>query len=348
MQTLSIAMEDALLTIRRNADAAWTMQESLVGKKCRCVAADPATPGRVYCGTEDAGLWRTDDGGGSWQACDALEPRHVTAVAVSTTEGIIFAGTEPSAVFCSTDGGDRWESLDGLSTLPSSSTWSFPPRPDTHHVRWIAPDPVAPSRLFVAIEAGALVRSEDGGRTWRDRVPGSPIDTHTLVAHARDRQRLYSAAGDGYFESHDRGLTWQKPEDGLRHRYVWSCIVDPQDPDTVVISSAQTAFDAHMTRRAESWIYRKTRGTGTDATAGNGAGWRPVQAGLPEPKGTSISTLALDPIEPGVAYAANNRGIFRSTDMGDTWQRLDVPWPERFLNQRVTGLAVAADIERST
>src|SRR5205085_1369558 len=38
-------------------------------------------------------------------------------------------------------------------------------------------------RVFVAIEAGALVRTFDGGRTWRDRVRGGPYDTHTAVTH---------------------------------------------------------------------------------------------------------------------------------------------------------------------
>jgi hypothetical protein len=41
-----------------------------------------------------------------------------------------------------------------------------------------------------------------------------------------------------------------------------------------------------------------------------------------------------------VVYAANNRGVFRSRDMGETWRQLDVLWPNRFLKQRVAGVAV--------
>jgi hypothetical protein len=52
----------------------------------------------------------------------------------------VYAGTEPSALYTSNDGGDSWERMEGLNSLPSSKSWSFPPRPWTHHVRWIEPD----------------------------------------------------------------------------------------------------------------------------------------------------------------------------------------------------------------
>jgi len=55
----------------------------------------------------------------------------------------------------------------------------------------------------------------DDGRTWRDRVRGGPYDTHTAVTHPLAPGRIYSAAGDGYFESTDAGGSWRSPEDDL-------------------------------------------------------------------------------------------------------------------------------------
>src|SRR4029453_2645089 len=110
---------------------------------------------------------------------------------------VVWVGTEPSEVWLSADGGTTWEQTSRLETLPSSSEWSFPPRPDTHHVRWIACHPLEPERLWVAIEAGALVSTIDGGRSWSDRVPGGPWDTHEPAIHQKSPDTLRVAAGDG-------------------------------------------------------------------------------------------------------------------------------------------------------
>ena len=78
-------------------------------------------------------------------------------------------------------------------TLPSAKSWSFPPRPETHHVQSILPDLAHPPRLHVAIEAGALVYSHDAGCTWCDQVSRPPRDTHCLAVHPLDPIRLHSS-----------------------------------------------------------------------------------------------------------------------------------------------------------
>jgi photosystem II stability/assembly factor-like uncharacterized protein len=190
-----------------------------------------------------------------------------------------------------------------------------------------------PERLFVAIEAGALVSSTDAGRSWTDRQPGGPYDTHTLIIHPAVRDRLYSAAGDGYFESRTGGATWERPESGLEHRYLWSVAVDPHDPEMVLISAARSARSAHDAARAESLIYRKSAGEPR----------RAVTEGLPDPAGTTISVLVADPTAMGHHYAANNRGVYHSSDLGESWERLDITWPESNLSQRVAGLVLIAE-----
>jgi photosystem II stability/assembly factor-like uncharacterized protein len=243
--------------------------------------------------------------------------------------GIVYAGTEPSAVFRSDTGGDSWVDLAGLRALPSADTWSFPPRPHTHHVRWIEADVRVADRVFVAIEAGALVRTFDGGRTWRDRVRGGPYDTHTAVTHPLAPGRIYSAAGDGYFESFDAGDSWRSPEDGLNHHYLVGVAVDPADPDTVIVSATDGPGSAYRPRRAEAYVYRKT---GLKR-------WELAMSGLPEANGTTVSQFATHAGEPGVIYAANNHGLFRSDDAGRSWKALDLPWPEPELEDGVEALA---------
>jgi hypothetical protein len=69
---------------------------------------------------------------------------------------------------------------------------------------------------------------------------------------------------------------------------------------------------------------------------------RAVSQGLPEPAGTTISSLVAEPSDAGVVFAANNRGIHRSPDMGASWERLGLPWPERYNSERLAGVALAA------
>src|SRR5262249_13823152 len=133
----------------------------------------------------------------------------------------LYVGTEPSALYLSNDGGESWEKLSALNKLQSSNSWSFPPRPWTSHIRWIEPDANSLGYIFVAIEAGALVQSRDGGKTWRDRVKQGPYDTHTLSTHKLAPMRLYSSAGDGYFESLDYGESWSSPSKGIKHHYLF-------------------------------------------------------------------------------------------------------------------------------
>src|SRR6266478_3672175 len=165
----------AALWIARRASA-WTVDEHMRGRSPECVAVDLRRPTQVYCGTNGAGLFRSRDSGRNWEPVGpGIEHGAITAVAVSHAEqadrfGIVYAGTEPSALFRSDNGGDSWVELAGLRALPSANTWSFPPRPHTHHVRWIEASVSVADRVFVAIEAGALVRTFDGGRIWRDRV----------------------------------------------------------------------------------------------------------------------------------------------------------------------------------
>ena len=133
----------------------------------QCIAFDPQHRNRAYWGTFDNGMLKTDDRGQSWinVGSDVISSPQIMSVAVSSLNGgkarynKVYAGTEPTALYVSNDGGDTWERIKALNDLPSSKTWSFPPRPWTNHVRWIEPDATNPNYLFVAIEAGALVHS---------------------------------------------------------------------------------------------------------------------------------------------------------------------------------------------
>ena len=64
------------------------------------------------------------------------------------------------------------------------------------------------------------------GKTWIDKVEGGPYDTHTLATHKNIPKRLYSSAGDGYFESYDYGESSNRPMEGLSQQYLAGLAVD--------------------------------------------------------------------------------------------------------------------------
>ena len=164
---------------------------------------------------------KTTDGGETWSEC-GLADEQVFSVAVSAADGAVYAGTEPSALYRSDDGGLVWSELSGLLELPSRPTWSFPPRPWTSHVRWIAPAPHDADVLLAGIELGGLMRSTDRGETWQDHRPGAHRDVHSLAWHPRVPQRAYEAGGEGAAWSDDGGATWKTGDEGRVHRYTWS------------------------------------------------------------------------------------------------------------------------------
>lgn len=334
MNTLYAALSDRLLVVhgeRRSYCAQgtqWDLTERLSGCDLECVAASPERSERAFVGTADSGLRRSLDGGETWEGVGGFTDR-VTALAVSPHDpDVLYLGTEPSGVYRSTDGGLTWGRCDGLTDLPSSSRWSYPPRPETHRVRWLTVDHADPDRIYVAIEAGALVRSFDGGETWTDHPEGARRDNHTLATHPEAPGRVYAAAGDGYAESHDGGESWVYPDAGLDHGYVWGVAVDADDSDRVVVSAADGAYSAHIPERAESYIYRRTED-----------GWEGATDGLPDPAGTVRAVLAAGH-ERGAFVALTNRGLFRTHDYAESWHRLAVPWQDAYHEQTGRGLAV--------
>jgi photosystem II stability/assembly factor-like uncharacterized protein len=246
------------------------------------------------------------DGGLRWTECALLE-QAVFSLAVSAADGAVYAGTEPSALYRSDDGGESWRHLEGLLELPSRPTWSFPPRPWTSHVRWIAPSPHAADLLLVGIELGGLMRSTDGGLTWQDHRPGAQPDVHSLVWHPRVEGHAYEAGGGGAAWSEDAGETWRAADEGRDRSYTWAVAVDPQDPDLWYVSASTGPFAAHGGGDPQARLYRYHLGK-----------WDPLAGGLPEP--LPAMPYALVATDRRLFAGLANGEIWESTDRGDAWR----------------------------
>jgi photosystem II stability/assembly factor-like uncharacterized protein len=287
------------------AGKVWTVALSLSGSGAQCLAVDPADPDTVFAGPRGGGVRRSVDGGRSWIDCELPEPA-VFSLAVSAADGAVYAGTEPSRLFRSDDKGESWRELEALLELPSRPNWSFPPRPWTSHVRWIAPRPHAADLLLVGIELGGLMRSSDGGQTWPDHRPGAQRDVHSLAWHPRARGRAYEAGGGGAAFSSDAGETWQPADEGRDRHYTWSVSRSRRRRPLVRLGKYRP-YAAHGRGDPHARIYRRRQGEA----------WQPLRGGLPEPlPATPYALLATN----GRLFAGLANGqLWESRDRGDSW-----------------------------
>jgi hypothetical protein len=288
--------EGGLVRLKRS-NGSWAGADPLEDAGAQCVAIQKR---RVLVGTRGRGVLFSEDAGDTWERSD-LPTQDVFSVAISDADGALYAGTEPSRLFVSRDG-RHWSELQALQEIPSRNRWSFPPRPWTHHVRWIAPDPHRAERLLVGIELGGLMYSEDAGTTFSDHRPGAKRDVHSLAWHPRLSKRVYQAAGDGAAWSRDGGLSWEAIDAGRDLGYCWAVAVDPSDPDSWYVSAASGPSAAHSGPDARGRLYKWSE-----------SAWKQ----LPLPGDTMPYALAAADDEL-IAGMADGR-IISSGDRGQNW-----------------------------
>jgi photosystem II stability/assembly factor-like uncharacterized protein len=301
--------------------AAVEAEPVLCGVGAHCIDVDPRDPDRVLVGTVEDGVYLSEDGGATWRREErGLADRRVMSVAVSPShqEGgvsVLYAGTEPSNLYRSTDGGRSWQRLPALRELPSEPTWSFPPRPWTHHVATIALHPTDPDWLAVGIELGGVMRSFDAGATWQDHNPQAYSDAHQLLSHPLAPECLYEAAGQGIARSEDRGESWLRLDAGLDRHYAWVQALDPTDPDLWYVAVSRSPFAAHGSGDGQARLFRS-----------RGNGFVPIDtwADTPELRRMPYS-LSTIPGQPDHLLVALRGGTLLLTrDAGERWSQLPV------------------------
>lgn len=287
----------------------WDVETLLPGADVRCLAADPSRPGVVWAGTQGDGVLRSEDAGRTWQPGGLAG---LTVKSLFCAVDRVYAGTKPPAVFASAGGGP-WEALGGFRKVRRPFWFSPAERPFTAYVQGLA---VAGDTVVAGIEAGAVVRSTDGGVTWQGHRRGSLRDCHSLAVGGG---RFYEAGGTGGGAacSVDGGRSWQRPQGHDRH-YGWACAVDPAEPELWYFSAAP-GIRAHSDD-ADAAIYR-CRGAGEAKL---------LTGGLPEPLRGMPYGLVAGPAAGELTAGLSSGEVWHSPDAGDSWKLLGrLPGVER-------------------
>ena len=177
----------------------------------RALSVDPADSSIVLAATSSGGMFRSTDGGTSWE--EIARPARVAAIAVHPSDGrTVFIALE-TGVFRSQDRGATFE-LRGGNDLRGLSIVD------------LAIDPRRPDRLYaVAVNNQSIfgptyfiVRSGDAGDDWNfpGGGQGSFVPLVSIAVDPTDSDRIYVGAQGGFFRSNNRGGDFDDKNNGLR------------------------------------------------------------------------------------------------------------------------------------
>ncbi len=348
---------DGTGTIAKSADAGSSWQPSNVGLVYRnfyALAFDPVNTTTVYSGGA-GGVFRSDDGAGSWINLVAF---HFTSYFAATGAArsllvnfknpeILYAETirvngcayNDNTVFKSTDRGATWS--DAVSPPGSGCDLGGY---DAYSIL-MAMDPVDPETLYLGEtedEDGiyALVKSTDGGASWSsvwDDTNGLESGLNTLAIDPFTPTTLYAGVGDsgnygesglaasGVFKSTDGGASWNITT--LKGAAVTVLTIDPTKPSTLY-AVTQGIYSEPIGFRG---LFKSTDG---------GASWVAIGGGLDRLSGVgaTITSVVIAPSDSNIVYAATSGdGIYRSVDGGGNWVRFN----DGLTNLNVRALAIA-------
>src|SRR5215469_14567397 len=249
-----------------------------------------------------------------WQLCLGREDEPDT----------MYCGVEPAALFVSHDAGDSWALVRGLFDHPHRPRWV--PGNGGLCLHTVVLDPSEHQRMYVAISAGGVYRTDDGGATWQARNRGICVRhepnrfpefgqcVHKVVLHPSRPERLFLQHHWGIYRSNDHGDSWQSISNGVPSDFGFAMLAHPRDPDCVYVLPIESD-EFRCTPDGRLRVYR---------TRNAGSSWEPLSKGLPQ-KGAyetvlrdAMHTDGLDPA--GIYFGTRSGDLFGSTDEGKSWK----------------------------
>jgi photosystem II stability/assembly factor-like uncharacterized protein len=282
-----------------------------------------------------AHIHRSTDGGNHW---DVLEnaPHHTderglraiwqVAAGPADSPGTLFAGIEPAGLFVSHDAGLSWEPVSALNEHPTNRSWQ--PAGGSLALGSIQLDPTDARRIYCAVSAGGVYRSDDAGESWGacntgtradflpDEYPEAGQCVHRLLLHPARPQRLYQQNHCGVYRSDDGAGSWTDITSNLPSGFGYGLAVDPANADVAYVIPEESS---HMrtTVAGRLRVYR---------TCNAGASWQSVSSGLPQ-QHAYVSVLRdafcndrHDPV--GLYFGTSSGHLFASADAGESWHLL--------------------------
>ena len=297
---------------------------------------------RLWASTQSM-LWgtflrSTDDFGKTWtnpleanvrfppDTGDSLKNIWHICLAGADQPDVMYCGVEPAALFESRDAGETWSLVRGLWNHPHRPRWM--PGNGGLCLHTIVLDSAAKGRMYVAISAGGVYRTDDGGATWSAKNHGVRVVflpeknpefgqcVHKIVMHPTRPERLYLQNHWGLYRSDNGGESWHDIANGVPSDFGFAMLVHPRKPDCVYIVPVESD-EFRCTPGGRLRVYR---------TRNAGESWEALTSGLPQ-KGAYETVLrdgiAADTLDPlGIYFGTRSGDIYASIDEGKSWKRI--------------------------
>jgi hypothetical protein len=249
-----------------------------------------------------------------------IEPGH------ADEPGVLYAGVQPAALFKSTDRGESWVLNESLYDHPHRGKWN--PGAGGLCLHSIVLDPRDHNRMYVAISAAGVYRTDDGGQSWQPRNKNVLADfeaktfpeygqcVHKLALHPTQPDVLFQQNHCGVYRSDNCGDDWiDLGEDKLPSRFGFPIVVHPHDPQTFYVMLEESdQFRMSVDNQVAVWRSRDS-----------GESWQRITAGLPAQAHVVVlrEAMVADNLTPAGLYAGTDTGqLFYSRDDGDNWEIL--------------------------
>lgn len=250
--------------------------------------------------------------------------------------GVWYAGTSPQGLFRSADGGDTWQGIDGFNANPMRTAWvgglqEAPPDGATLHS--INVDPRDPQHFYIAMSAGGVFESTDGGARWRPLNKGCAADflpqPDPEYGHDVHCLRLSPAAPDVVYQQNHCGIyrlerpseRWTRIGEAMPKAVGdigFPMVVHPRDPKTVWVFPMDG-----------STVWPRTSVGGKPAayaTRNGGSSWQRLAQGLPAKdawwtvKRQAMGADAREPV--GLYFGTTSGEVWASSDEGKRWRSI--------------------------
>lgn len=308
----------------------------------------PVDPNRLYASQSSAWfgqmIQRSNDGGKTWEPVankfvyegtpgthlwydgtpHPWEFKRVWHLEPSLTDpDTVYAGVEDAAIFRTTDGGQNWLELPGLRTHDSGAKWC--PGAGGMGLHTILLDPNHPERIFIAISAAGVFRTDDAGKTWRpmnrglksNYIPDPNAEVgycvHRIAMHPSRPNVLFMQLHWDVNRSDDAGESWHEVSGNLPTDFGFVVDVHAHEPETVYVVPIKSDSE-HFPIEGKLRVYRSRTG---------GNDWEALTRGLPQENcyvNVLRDAMAVDSLDKcGVYFGTTGGQVYVSADSGDNW-----------------------------